>query len=87
MEKAEGGARRRRVGPVDPGPRVPEHLHLALEALRVVLGADHGGHDRKSRRVGGRYRGGDLTCRLDGEQAWLGGQCVTVVEGTFYVSG
>ena len=30
---------------------------------------------------------GDLTCRLDGEQAWLGGQCVTVVEGTFYVSG
>jgi len=32
-------------------------------------------------------RGGDLTCRLDGGQAWLGGQCVTVVEGTFYLSG
>lgn len=32
-------------------------------------------------------RGGDLTCRLDGEQAWLGGQCVTVVEGTFYLEG
>ncbi len=32
-------------------------------------------------------RGGDLTCRLEGEQAWLGGNCVTVVEGTFYVSG
>lgn len=32
-------------------------------------------------------RGGDLTCRLDGEQAWLGGQCATVVEGTFYFSG
>jgi len=32
-------------------------------------------------------RGGDLTCRLDGAQAWLGGQCATVVEGTFYVSG
>jgi predicted PhzF superfamily epimerase YddE/YHI9 len=32
-------------------------------------------------------RSGDLTCRLDGEQAWLGGNCVTVVEGTFYVSG
>lgn len=30
-------------------------------------------------------RGGDLTCRLDGEQAWLGGPCVTVVEGTFYL--
>lgn len=32
-------------------------------------------------------RGGDLACRLDGNQAWLGGRCVTVVEGTFYVSG
>jgi predicted PhzF superfamily epimerase YddE/YHI9 len=32
-------------------------------------------------------RGGDLTCRLDGAQVWLGGQCVTVVEGRFYVSG
>jgi predicted PhzF superfamily epimerase YddE/YHI9 len=32
-------------------------------------------------------RGGDLTCRLDGGNAWLGGNCVTVVEGTFYVSG
>ena len=32
-------------------------------------------------------RGGDLACRLDGERAWLGGNCVTVVEGTFYVSG
>lgn len=28
-------------------------------------------------------RGGALTCRLDGDRAWLGGQCVTVVEGTF----
>lgn len=36
-------------------------------------------------------RGGDLTCRLakdpGGERAWLGGACVTVVEGTFYVPG
>jgi predicted PhzF superfamily epimerase YddE/YHI9 len=32
-------------------------------------------------------RGGDLTCRLEGDRAWLGGACVTVVEGTFYVSG
>tara|TARA_E500000305_G_C3980307_1_gene216496 strand:+ start:108 stop:908 length:801 start_codon:yes stop_codon:yes gene_type:complete len=30
-------------------------------------------------------RGGDLTCRLDGETAWLGGPCVTVVEGMFYL--
>ena len=28
-------------------------------------------------------RGGDLACRLDGETVWLGGPCVTVVEGSF----
>jgi PhzF family phenazine biosynthesis protein len=32
-------------------------------------------------------RGGDLTLRLDGSKAWLGGPCVTVVEGRFYLSG
>ncbi|WP_120716784.1 PhzF family phenazine biosynthesis protein [Tsuneonella amylolytica] len=32
-------------------------------------------------------RGGDLACRIDGDRAWLGGPCVTVVEGTFYVGG
>ena len=30
-------------------------------------------------------RGGDLTCTLDGDRVWLGGQCVTVVAGEFYV--
>ncbi|NJO13848.1 MAG: PhzF family phenazine biosynthesis protein [Rhizobiales bacterium] len=30
-------------------------------------------------------RGGDLTLRLDGDTAWLGGPCVTVVEGSFYL--
>ena len=30
-------------------------------------------------------RGGDLTCRLEGDCAWLGGQCVTVVEGRFFL--
>ena len=28
-------------------------------------------------------RGGSLTCRIEGETAWLGGPCVTVVEGAF----
>ena len=28
-------------------------------------------------------RGGALTCRRDGTSAWLGGDCVTVVEGSF----
>jgi predicted PhzF superfamily epimerase YddE/YHI9 len=32
-------------------------------------------------------RGGHLTCRLDGDQAWLGGGCVTVVEGRFHLPG
>ena len=32
-------------------------------------------------------RGGTLTCRLDGDRAVLGGPCVTVVEGTFYLTG
>lgn len=32
-------------------------------------------------------RGGDLSLRLDGDLVWLGGPCVTVVEGTFYLTG
>jgi PhzF family phenazine biosynthesis protein len=28
-------------------------------------------------------RGGHVGCRLDGDKAWLSGQCVTVVEGQF----
>jgi PhzF family phenazine biosynthesis protein len=32
-------------------------------------------------------RGGDLTCRLEGERAILSGECVTVVEGRFYLDG
>lgn len=30
-------------------------------------------------------RGGDLSCRLEGDRVWLGGPCVTVVEGTFHL--
>jgi PhzF family phenazine biosynthesis protein len=32
-------------------------------------------------------RGGYLTLRLEDERAWLGGDCVTVVEGTFFAPG
>lgn len=32
-------------------------------------------------------RGGDATCRLEGDRVWLAGGCVTVVEGTFYLEG
>lgn len=30
-------------------------------------------------------RGGQVDCRLDGERVWLGGRCVTIVEGTFFL--
>lgn len=30
-------------------------------------------------------RGGGLTLRLEGDRAWLGGPCITVVEGVFYL--
>ncbi|ASK88820.1 PhzF family phenazine biosynthesis protein [Sphingorhabdus sp. SMR4y] len=30
-------------------------------------------------------RGGYVKCRLDGDRAWLGGRCVTVVEGRFHL--
>ena len=30
-------------------------------------------------------RGGHVSCRLDGNRAWLGGDCVTVVEGKFFL--
>ncbi len=30
-------------------------------------------------------RGGNITCRLEGERVWLGGPCVTVVEGVFHL--
>ncbi len=30
-------------------------------------------------------RGGRLACRLDGDRVILGGTCVTVIEGTFFL--
>lgn len=48
------------------------------------------GRDRFTAHQASR-RGGDLSCRLagdsGGQQAWLGGDCVTVVEGVFYLEG
>lgn len=32
-------------------------------------------------------RGGDLVCRLEGERVWLGGRCVTVAEGRYFLTG
>ncbi len=60
--------------------------HAALTAFWAArLGRDSFTAHQASRR------GGNLTCRLarepDGDRAWLGGPCVTVVEGSFYLPG
>ena len=56
--------------------------HAALTPFWAArLGRDHFTAHQASQR------GGDLACRLDGDRVWLGGSCVTVVEGRFYVSG
>jgi PhzF family phenazine biosynthesis protein len=70
-----------------PGAGVDEDsvtgsAHAALTPFWAArLGRDSFAAHQASRR------GGDLACRLDGAQAWLGGECVTVVEGTFYLEG
>lgn len=56
--------------------------HAALTPFWTArLGRDHFTAHQASQR------GGDLACRLDGDRVWLGGSCVSVVEGRFYVSG
>jgi predicted PhzF superfamily epimerase YddE/YHI9 len=56
--------------------------HAALTPFRSArLGRDNFTAHQAS------ARGGDLVCRLDGDRAWLGGPCVTVVEGSFYLAG
>ena len=30
-------------------------------------------------------RGGDLQCRVEGARVWIGGGCVPVVEGSFFL--
>lgn len=54
--------------------------HAALTPFWTErLGRDHFTAHQAS------VRGGDLTCRREGDRAWLGGPCVTVVKGTFYL--
>ncbi|MXO65706.1 PhzF family phenazine biosynthesis protein [Altericroceibacterium endophyticum] len=68
-----------------PGAGLPEDsvtgsAHAALTPYWATrLGRDHFTAHQASRR------GGDLSCRLDGDRAWLGGPCTTVVDGQFYL--
>jgi predicted PhzF superfamily epimerase YddE/YHI9 len=66
-----------------PGAGVDEDsVTGAAHAVLTPLWAGLLGRERFTAYQASR-RGGTLTCRLDGDTAWLGGPCVTVVEGTF----
>jgi predicted PhzF superfamily epimerase YddE/YHI9 len=66
-----------------PGAGVDEDsVTGAAHAVLTPLWAGLLGRERFTAHQASR-RGGTLTCRLDGDIAWLGGPCVTVVEGTF----
>ena len=66
-----------------PGAGVDEDsvtgsAHAVLTPLWAgLLGRDHFTAFQAS------TRGGHIACRLDGDTAWLGGDCVTVVAGSF----
>jgi PhzF family phenazine biosynthesis protein len=74
-----------------PGAGVDEDsVTGSAHAALTPFGAEKLGRTSFSAHQASR-RGGDLTCRLakdaGGEQAWLGGHCATVVEGSFYLDG
>lgn len=70
-----------------PGAGVPEDsvtgsAHAALATYwPAFLGRNHFTASQAS------VRGGELTCRLDGARALIGGACVTIAEGRFYLPG
>ena len=66
-------------GGVDEDP-VTGAAHAVLVPFWTKrLGRDHFSAHQASER------GGNLACRKAGDRAWLGGPCVTVVEGVFYL--
>ncbi|HVR89973.1 MAG TPA: PhzF family phenazine biosynthesis protein [Novosphingobium sp.] len=66
-----------------PGAGVPEDsVTGSAHAVLTPFWADRLGRESFT-AFQASMRGGALTCCRDGPSAWLGGQCVTVVEGTF----
>ncbi len=63
-----------------PEDSVTGSAHAAL----APFWAERLGRDRIS-AFQASARGGLLQCRMDGERVWLGGPCVTVVEGNFHL--
>ena len=70
-----------------PGSGVDEDsVTGSAHAALTPFWAERLGRDRFTAHQASR-RGGTLHCRLEGERAWLAGNCVTVVEGTFHLPG
>lgn len=68
-----------------PGAGIDEDpVTGSAHAVIVPYWAKRLGRDRFTAWQASR-RGGRLTCRLDGERVILGGTCVTVIEGTFFL--
>ncbi len=66
-----------------PGAGIDEDpVTGAAHAVLTPLWAAKLGRDRFT-AFQASARGGHVSCRLDGDRAWLGGDCVTVVEGMF----
>lgn len=66
-----------------PGAGVDEDsVTGSAHAVLTPFWAKQLGRDRFTAFQASR-RGGYVDCRLDGDKAWLGGKCVTVVEGLF----
>ncbi|MGB5483474.1 PhzF family phenazine biosynthesis protein [Parasphingorhabdus sp.] len=66
-----------------PGGGVDEDsVTGSAHAVLTPFWAEHLGRDNFTAYQASQ-RGGHVNCRLDGDRAWLGGKCVTVVEGMF----
>jgi len=70
-----------------PGAGIPEDsVTGSAHAALTVFWADRLGRNKFTAHQASA-RGGDITCRLDSDRAILGGECVSVVEGNFYLTG
>ncbi len=68
-----------------PGGGVPEDSATgSAHAVLAPLWCERLGRERFS-AVQASARGARFACRRDGARVWLGGGCVMVVEGTFYL--
>lgn len=69
-----------------PGAGVPEDsVTGSAHAVLTPFWADRLGRPAFTAHQASA-RGGDLRCRLEGDTAWLGGKCFTVMEARFHLS-